>query len=280
MRFRFNSAASFIPIVFGAALPALAQSVQYRSTAGVEYRSQKDTGAVARARTALAADSKNVDLIVALGTAQAGIRDMRGAVETFTKGLDANPNSALLYRWRGHRHLSLREFDAALADFSRGLKIDSTVYGIWYHLGIVRFVQGDFGAAAAAFARAQPRAPDAGELAGSTDWLWMSLSRAGRHAEAKAMLDKRPDSLKTATDYAYTKRLRMYRGEVGPDALIAPSDTADVQVATLNFGLGNYYLVKGDPAKARAAFERSVKSGGWPGFGFIVSEVELKRMRK
>lgn len=257
-----------------------AQSVQYRSPAGVEYRSQQDAGAVARAQQALAANPKDLNLIVALGTAQAGVRDMRGAVVTFTKGLEAHPNNALLYRWRGHRHLSLREFDAALADFASGLKTDSTVYGIWFHLGIVKFVRGDFNGAADAFTHAQPRAPDAGELAGSTDWLWMSLSRAGKHAEAQAMLDRKPDSLKVADpEYAYVKRLRMYRGQVKPEALITTTDTADVQQATLNFGLGNYYIVKGDTAHAKQAFERAVRSGGWPGFGFIVSEAELKRLK-
>ncbi len=257
-----------------------AQSVQYRSPAGVEYRSQQDAGAVARAQQALAANLKDLNLIIALGTAQAGVRDMRGAVVTFTKGLETHPNNALLYRWRGHRHLSLREFDAALADFASGLKTDSTVYGIWFHLGIVKFVRGDFNGAADAFTRAQPHAPDAGELADSTDWLWMSLLRAGKHAEAQAMLDRKPDSLKVADpEYAYVKRLRMYRGQVKPEALITTTDTADVQQATLNFGLGNYYIVKGDTAHAKQAFERVVRSGGWPGFGFIVSEAELKRLK-
>ena len=279
MRARPSLAAVLTFIAIATAQPARAQTMQYRSPAGVEYRSQKDTGAVARAVKALAANPADVNLIIALGTAQAGIRDMRGAVQTFTKGLAANPNNALLYRWRGHRHLSLREFDAALDDFSHGLKIDSTVYGIWYHLGIIRFVKRDFNGAADAFKRAQPRAPDAGELAGSTDWLWMSLSRAGKGAEAKAMLARHPDSLKTAPDYAYTKRLRMYRGEVAPEALITASDTADVQVATLSFGLGNWYLVRGDAARAKQYFDRAVKSGGWPGFGFIVSEAELKRLK-
>ena len=78
------------------------------------------------------------------------------------------------------------------------VRIDSTIYGIWYHLGIVQYVRGEFAAAAASFAKAQPIAPDPGELAGSTDWLWMSLSRAGRGAEAKAMLDRRPDITRTA----------------------------------------------------------------------------------
>ena len=93
------------------------------------------------------------------------------------------------------------------------------------------------------------------------------------------MLAKRPDSLRTAPDYAYTKRLRLYRGETVPEALFTASDTADVQVATLSFGLGNWYLVHGDSTKAKAAFQRAVKSGGWPGFGFIMAEIELQRRR-
>ena len=256
---------------------AAGQSVQYRSPAGVEYRSQADTGAVARAQAALNADPKNVSKIIALGVAQSGVRQFREAIETFTRGMAIAPNDAMLYRWRGHRYLSVREFDKAMADFTRGLSLDSTNYGVLYHMGIVKFLRGDFNGAADAFRRAQPRAPDAGELAGSTDWLWMSLSRAGRGAEAKVMLDRRPDSLKVSN--AYAQRLRMYRGEITPQQLFTPADTADTQVATLSYGLGNWYLLHGDAAQARRWFERAISSGGWPAFGFIVSEAELKRLR-
>jgi tetratricopeptide (TPR) repeat protein len=253
------------------------QSLQYRSPEGVEYRSLPDPDAVKKARAALDADPKNITRIIDLGVAQSGARQFREAIVTFTRGLEIEPNNALLLRWRGHRYLSVREFDRAFADLTRGAGIDSTIYGIWYHLGIVQYLRGDFAEAAASFAKAQPIAPDAGELAGSTDWLWMSLSRAGRVAEAKAMLDKRPDS-KPVTN-AYTRRLQLYRGEIGPDAVVTATDTEDVQVATLAYGLGNWYLVRGDKAEARKWFERSIKSGGWPGFGFIVSEVELRRLR-
>jgi hypothetical protein len=105
----------------------------------------------------------------------------------------------------------------------------------------------------------------------------MSLMRAGKAKEAAALLAREPDSL--AVDNAYTRRLKLYRGKIGPGELFRPADTADVQVATLAFGLGNWYLVKGDTVKARTQFERSIKSGGWPGFGFIISEVELRRVR-
>ncbi len=260
-----------------AATPAAAQSIQYRGASGVQYRSEADTGAVARAAKALTADPKNVDKILALGLAQAGIRQYREAIATFTRGLAIAPKNALLLRWRGHRHLSIREFAKAGADLEAGTRIDPSIYGLWYHLGIVRFIKGDFTGAAAAFAKGQPIAPDAGELKGSTDWLWMSLSRAGRGTEAKAMLDRHPDSLKI--DNAYHQRIRLYRGEITAEQVLTPADTAGVQVATLAFGLGNWYLVKGDTARAKEWFRKSVAAkDGWPGFGFIASERELARL--
>jgi tetratricopeptide (TPR) repeat protein len=254
-----------------------AEPVQYRSAAGVEYRSLPETDAIKSARAALAADPKNVTRIIDLGVAQSGARQFREAIATFTRGLEIQPNNALLLRWRGHRYLSVREFDRAYDDLKRGTSLDPTIYGLWYHLGVVQFARGDFTAAAASFAKAQPIAPDAAELAGSTDWLWMSLSRAGRGADAKAMLDRRPDSKPVAN--AYTKRLQLYRGEIGPEAVLTSADTDDVQIATLAYGVGNWFLVRGDKAQARTWFERSIQSGGWPAFGFIVAEAELRRLR-
>lgn len=280
---RHNAATAVIAAMVSAA-PWLApsqvsaQSVQYRSPAGVEYRALPDSDDIRKARAALDASPKDIARIIDLGVAQSGARQFREAIATFTRGLEIEPDNALLLRWRGHRYLSVREFDRAFADLTRGAGLDATIYGNWYHLGIVQYLREDFAGAAASFARAQPIAPDAGELAGSTDWLWMSLSRAGRGAEAKAMLDRRPDS-KPVTN-AYTRRLQLYRGEIGPDAVVTAADTEDVQVATLAYGLGNWYLVRGDTAQARRWFERSVQSGGWPGFGFIVSEVELRRLRQ
>ena len=92
-----------------------------------------------------------------------------------------------------------------------------------------------------------------------------------------ARLSALPDN-KPVTN-AYTRRLQLYRGEIGPEAVVTAADTDEVQVATLAYGLGNWYLVRGDKAQARAWFERSVQSGGWPAFGFIASEAELRRLR-
>src|SRR5437867_192005 len=162
----------------------------------------------------------------------------------------AAPASGQSVQYRSAAGVEYRAQD----DLTRGSRLDSTNYGIWYHLGIVRYARGDFAGAADAFARAQRRPPDAAELAGATDWLWMSLSRAGRAAEAQAMLDRRPDSLAAAN--AYAQRLRLYRGQIGPDDVITAADTGDVAVATLSYGVGNLFLVRGDTARAGARMQR------------------------
>ncbi|MFI5280642.1 MAG: tetratricopeptide repeat protein [Gemmatimonadales bacterium] len=265
-----------------AALPVslAAQNPEYRSPSGVTYGSERDTGAVARLQAALATDSGNPDAYIRLGGAQAAIRQYREAIVTYTRGLAKWPDNALLYRYRGHRYISVREFDRALADLTRGNRLDTTNYDIWYHLGVVRFVRGDFAGASDAFTHAQRMAPNPNELAGSTDWLWMSASRAGRTAEAARALLPITDSLGVTTARAYFQRLKLYRGRVAPNEVVTPADTDAIQVATLSFGIGNWYLVQGDSARAREWFERSVASGGWPAFGFICSEVELGRMRR
>jgi hypothetical protein len=91
------------------------------------------------------------------------------------------------------------------------------------------------------------------------------------------MLARRPDSLETTN--AYRQRLRLYRGEIAPDSVLTPADTGDVAIATLSYGVGNWYLVRGDTTRARRWFERAIASGGWPAFGFMAAEAELRRLR-
>ncbi len=281
-----RGAGSFLSLLLllGGALPARAQapargSAQYTSQAGVTYYAQRDTGAIARAESVLARDAQHVGRMIELGLAQAAARQYREAIATYTRALGSASGDALLYRHRGHRYISVRELDHAVADLVRGLFLDSTNYDIWYHLGVARYARGEFAPAAAAFGQARRLAPNDNELAGSTDWLWMSLRRAGRAADAQGALASLRDSLRITSATAYAQRLRLYRGQLGPDAVLTPADTSDIAIATLAYGVGNWYLVNGDTARAREWFRRAIASGGWPAFGFIAAEQELRRLR-
>ena len=241
-----------------------------------EHRSLPTTEAIRLAVRAVAEAPDDRVRVIELARAQAGARQMREAIATLSRGIERWPDAAELYRWRGHRYLSVRELDRALTDFDRGLALDSAVYGIWYHLGIVRFVRGEFDAAARAFIRARPLAPDSAEAAGSADWLWMSLARGTRFREAAAVLAGLPAF--AGVDNAYTRRLKLYRGDLQPETMLVPADTADTQVATLAFGIGNWLLAQGDTTGARTWFHHATQTTGWPAFGFIAAEADEARL--
>lgn len=258
-----------------APLGAQDRPLEYTSKAGVKHLAEPDTGAVARLAAAAKADPKNVDALFALGMAQTAIRQIREAIATFTQAIAIAPTQARLYRQRGHRYVSIGEFAKARADLTRGASLDSMDYGIWYHLGVVHFQAGEFAEAAKAFARGRTMPPNANEYLGSTDWLWMSLARAGRKAEADAMVRSLPDTVKLPDNYAYARRIRLYRGELTPEAVVAGGDTSAVQQATLNFGVAQWHLVAGNTAAAKANLEAAVATKGWPAFAYLLAERQL-----
>lgn len=268
------------------ALLAGAQSgePEYVSAAGVRYYGQADTaGAVAEAEKNLAADPQNVDLLLALGRAQAGIWRYRAAVATYTRGLELAPNDARLLVARGHRHITLRQPDRALADLQKAAGIDPKAAGLWYHLGLAHYLRGEFSEAAAAFRKSRDEAADDAGVVAASDWLYMSLRRAGKGQEAAAVLERISPEMKIeGSENIYLSRLLLYKG-VKSEAdlpLPTPSDdmASELRAATLAYGIGNWHLYNGRAATARAYFERAVQSKAWAAFGFICAEKDLTRM--
>jgi tetratricopeptide (TPR) repeat protein len=49
--------------------------------------------------------------------------DFRGAVEIYSEGIEKFPHDDRMYRHRGHRYISIREFDRAIADLEQAAKL-------------------------------------------------------------------------------------------------------------------------------------------------------------
>jgi tetratricopeptide (TPR) repeat protein len=244
-----------------------------------------EKGTVAAAEKNLAADPKNVALIRALGDAQKGVQRITDAIATYGKGLAIEPDNVTLLLLRGHAYDNARQFDLALKDLLAAQdlihpeplknEIDDA-YEISYHIAIAYYMKRDFAKSAAAWDRCRELAHTDDQRAGSSDWSYMTYRRAKRDKEAAAILEKvSPDWKITGSPY-YFQRLLFYKGLKKEEDLIH-ADTPDVALSTLLYGLGNWYLYNGDPAKARGYFERAMKAKtGWPAWGFIGSEIELK----
>jgi hypothetical protein len=114
-------------------------------------------------------------------------------------------------------------------------------------------------------------------LVATSHWLYMTLRRLGRGAEAARVLEPiRPD-LDIIENGAYHRLLLMYKGVVPVDSLLSASPSAALDDVTTAYGVGNWYLYNGHPARADEIFRRIVDAGNWAAFGAIAAEAELAR---
>lgn len=249
------------------------------SPLGAKFYAQADEkGEVAAAEKKLAANPKNIDLIIALGRAQATIWRYKDAIQTYTRGIEIHPNNAMLYRHRGHRYISTRQFDKAVKDMERAAKLNDKDFDIWYHLALAQYLRGKFDKAAEAYERAYSVADKDDSRIAASDWIYMSYRRAGMKGEAERALARITPDMKVEENKSYFDRLMLYKG-LKKESDIMHDKLTDLELATIGYGIANWHLYSGDKAKAKELFEKIVSGKYWPAFGFIAAETELARMR-
>ena len=254
--------------------------------------------AVARDEFVKAPDS--ADAILWLGRQLAVAGRVREAIDVFTRGVEKFPADARFYRHRGHRYVTTRQFDKAIADLTKGgqliagkpdqpepttadrkvMSSETVHYAIWYHLGLAHYLKGDFESALKVYRQCLAVAKgNDDQTVGASDWLYMTLRRLGRADEAAKVLEAIVPNMKVKDDQTYYDRLNMYKGgHAAEDLLRAGGDP--VTAATLAYGVGNWYLYQGRKDEAKAIFERIITGPNWMPFGFIAAEAELARMGK
>jgi len=249
------------------------------SPLGAKFYSQPDEkSVVAEAEKNLTADPRNIELMIALGRAQATVWRYRDAIATYTRGIDLDPNNAMLYRHRGHRYITTRQFDKAVVDMERAAKLNDKDFDIWYHLGLARYLKGKFNDAAAAYEKAFGVSEKDDSRIAASDWLYMSCQRAGDKTKAARSLDRITPDMKVEENKSYFDRLMLYKG-LKKETEILNDKMTDLEIATVGYGIANWYLYNGDKAKAKELFQRITSGKYWPAFGFIAAETELTRMR-
>ena len=259
------------------------------SLLGRKLYAQPDDAAVIAARKKLATDPKNVSLVLALSQAQAGRRQYREAVATCTRGIAFAPKNADLYIERGHRELGLREFRAAQRDLAHAASLDPTKLDAFYHLGLAHYFQGQFAAAADAFRKALALAKNNDSVIDCSNWLYVSLRRADKPAEAAEALKRITPEMKNTEPHLlfYLRLERFYQGALSEQAVLPPkpadpSDTeAELAFDTVTYGVGNWHLYSNHDTKhATALFQQVVAGNAWNAWGFVGSETDLVRLKR
>jgi tetratricopeptide (TPR) repeat protein len=282
----------FIAFLFMAALgmttnlpsqTAAPGALELTSGLGRKLYALPDDKAVGEARKSLAADPKNVSLAIQLAHAQAARRQYREAVDTASTELAFAPNSAELYLERGHRELGLREFKAAMKDLEQATHLAPGLLDAHYHLGLAHYFSGEFDAAAASFDRARSLAKNDDSLIDCSNWLYVSLRRAGKEQQAEQVLVRITPEVKNTEPhlYFYLRLLHFYQGKLTAEAVLPPppAGPADLEgelaFNTVSYGVGNWRFYHHDNAGGVELFRKVVKGEAWNSWGFIGSELEL-----
>lgn len=247
-------------------------------------------------------DSENLDNIIWYGRRLAYLYRYEEAIDVFSRGIEIHPDSPELYRHRGHRKITLRDFDGAIEDFDKAVilvrekpiqiepdgipnklnvPLSSLQFNVYYHLGLAHYLKGDFMSAMNAYEECMKYSTNPDLLCATLDWLYMTHRRLGHESVAEKLLETVNNEWNVIENDSYFSRLNMYKGEIQPgDLLDLENQDADAQIdiVTQGYGVGNWYLYNGDEERAVEIFNRIMDCDYWPAFGYIAAEADLRRM--
>lgn len=244
-------------------------------------------------------DPDNPDKLIWVGRRLAYLWKYREAIDVFSEGIKKFPGDARFYRHRGHRYITIREFDKAIADLQQAAHLingkpdevepdgqpnnynipTSTLQSnIWYHLGLAHYLKGDFEKASEAYAECMKVSSNPDMLCATSDWLYMTYRRRGHVRQAQKILEPITKDMNILENSAYHKRLLMYKGELPIDSLLNTKDATELDIATQGYGVGNWYFYNGQKEKALLVFRKVIEGTYWAAFGYIAAEADVRRM--
>ena len=245
-------------------------------------------------------DPEEISSIIWLGRRTAYIGEYREALRIFTEGVYKHPEDPRMYRHRGHRYITLRKFELALADFKNaeeqmqnlsdqvepdglpneaGIPTSTLKSNVWYHQGLAHYLKGDFTSAAESYRKAEDLDLTDDMKIAFLYWQYMALKRDGNDMKAGELLQNVNSDIELLENDAYLNLLLVFKGVFEPDHLLETGADA-LQNATLAYGIGNWHYMNGRTERAYDIWQNlyDPKSSQWPAFGFIAAEAELARM--
>lgn len=249
------------------------------------------------AKTSFEANPGDVDALIWFGRRTAYLGQYQEAIAIYTRGLEKFPNDPRLYRHRGHRYLSIREYDRAISDFEKAAQLIegtadevepdgmpnalnipvSSLHGnIWYHLGLAYYLSHQYEKANTAYLRCRESGNHYDNIVSSTHWLYMIQQRLGNSQKAESMLSPIHQDSTIIENQSYADLCRLYKGWIPVDSLL-PDGPASPSNDAIRYGVANWFLYNGDTAQARKMMQELVDDKAFSSFGYLAAESDLIR---
>ncbi|MDA0314915.1 MAG: hypothetical protein O3A40_06415 [Bacteroidetes bacterium] len=238
---------------------------------------------------------QEVDALIWFGRRTAYLGKYSQAIAIYTEGIKNFPKDARIYRHRGHRYLSIREYDKAIADLeiaaaqiqgtedqiepdglpnAQNIPLSSLHSNVWYHLGLAYYLTHQYEKAYQAYLKCRVSGSNYDNIVSSTHWLYMIQQRLGNPKKADSLLAPIKREGIVIENQAYADLCRLYKGWLSPDSLLQAS-SGNPSNDAVNYGLANWYLYQGDSAKAKQLMEALVEGKAFTSFGYLAAEKDL-----
>lgn len=240
------------------------------------------------------------DALIWFGRRAAYLGRYQEAIALFSEGIERFPADPRFYRHRGHRYITTRQFDLAVADLEkaralifsnpdeiepdgipneRNVPTSTLQSNVWYHLGLAYYLKGDFESALPAYRDGMKVSTNPDMLVATSHWLYMTLRRLGEEEEARRVLEPITEEMDIIENKDYHRLLLMYRGKLSPESLLSEAaKSGSLANATVGYGVGNWHLYGGRSEEALRIFRRILEGEQWAAFGYIAAEADLKRL--
>lgn len=280
-------------------LPDLPEGVQALSVTGeLLYSAQPPASYLERfteTRDTWQADKSNADNLIWYGRWAAYCGDYREAIRIFTMGIERFPDDPRMYRHRGHRYITIREFERAIQDFEKAsdmvagqkdeiepdgmpnplnIPVSTLHSNIYYHLGLAKYLQGDLSGALKAWDSDMALQVNDDMTVATMHWIYMALMELGQKDEAMARLGLITENMHVIENDAYYQLCLFYKGTLSREDLAGNGHSAVMGDAML-YGLGNWYLHHEASDAAMDFFQQILDRGSWASFGYIAAEVKM-----
>lgn len=266
-----------------------------------EVRTELETD-LESARADLAATTDDPTTLIWVGRRLAYLGRYRDAIEVYTRGIEQHPDEPRLYRHRGHRWITVREFDRAVEDLQRaaemvagtddrvepdgqpneqGVPVSTLHFNVWYHLGLAHYLRGELEKALLAWQECRRVSKHPDTVVSTSYWLVNTMLRLGLEEPAREVLAGVEPRMGVIESTAYMNVLLLHKGVKSEDDLLgAGSEEHALENVTTAYGVGNWHVVNGRREEGFRIWERIVEtSDRWAAFGYIAAEADLHRIR-
>lgn len=238
---------------------------------------------------------RDVEALIWYGRRTAYLGRYQQAIAIYSEGIKSFPQDARLYRHRGHRYISIRNYKAAIEDLEKAasliqgtvdqiepdgipnaqnIPLSSLHSNVWYHLGLAYYLTQEYEKAYTAYLQCRESGSNYDNIVSSTHWLYLIQLRLGNPERADSLLAPIQKEGIVIENQSYADLCLLYKGWISPDTLLQASPGNPSNDA-VNYGLANWYIHQGDSSKGIALLEALVDGKAFTSFGYLAAEGDV-----